>query len=239
MFKKLFLFLFLFNSLSFAFEFSPLGFDKRIDTGEGYGEFIYGNSGDEVVRYKINISSNGKDNDISKYVSVYPKILTIKPKSSGKVKVYVEAPPTLKKGIYGFMIGSESVAIPFLQKEKQGNVAPAVSFKTPIGLEMQAYVGEVGQSFEISNEKIITKKNKDNKNIKIYTSNLKNSTGRGYEIGVGFVDSQNSLIGVESMGRINDDGNMRIENEIPKFAKALVFYDYNNQKFVGQQIKIN
>lgn len=228
--------LFIIGMMAFGFEFGPLGFDKRIDTGEGYGEFTYTNSGDEVVRYKINIFSTGKENDISKYVSVYPKILTIKPQSSGKIKVFVEAPPVLKKGIYSFMIGSENVSIPFLQKNQKGKIAPAVSLKTSVGLEMQAYVGEVGDTFEISNEKIVKRKSDKGKTDNYYVAKLKNTTGRGYEIGVGFVDSANSLIDVEARGRINNNGELNIDIKIPSLAKELVFYDYNNQVFVGQKI---
>ena len=76
---KILLFILL-SFYSFAFEFSPMGFDKRLDTGEGYGEFQYTNSTLDVQRYKISILDNGKENNISQYVSVYPKILTVKPK---------------------------------------------------------------------------------------------------------------------------------------------------------------
>ena len=236
MLRKIALLLFIVKIAAFGFEFGPLGFDKRIDTGEGYGEFTYTNSSDEVIRYKINIFSTGKENDISNYVSVYPKILTIKPQSVGKVKVFIEAPPILKNGIYSFMMGSENVSVPFLQKNQKGRIAPAVSLKTSIGLEMQAYVGEIKENFEIFNEKIIAKKNEDGKLKSYYTAKLKNRTGRGYEIGIGFVDSVNSLINVESKGRINNNGEMDIDIQIPELAKELVFYDYNNQVFVGQKI---
>ena len=236
MLRKIALLLFIVKIAAFGFEFGPLGFDKRIDTGEGYGEFTYTNSSDEVIRYKINIFSTGKENDISNYVSVYPKILTIKPQSVGKVKVFIEAPPILKNGIYSFMMGSENVSVPFLQKNQKGRIAPAVSLKTSIGLEMQAYVGEIKENFEIFNEKIIAKKNEDGNLKCYYTAKLKNKTGRGYEIGIGFVDSANSLINVESKGRINNNGEMDIDIQIPELAKELVFYDYNNQVFVGQKI---
>ena len=229
------IFMILFYSMTcFSFEFSPLGFDKRIDTGEGYGEFIYTNSSNEIIRYKINVYSTGKKNDISKFVTVYPKILTIKPLSSAKLKIFVESPPILNKGIYNFMIGSENISIPFLQENRNNNISPAVSFKTSVGLEMQAYVGGIKDDFKIKNEKIIKKEKKE-----YYIATIKNETGRGYEIGVGFSDSLDSLINVESKGRLNNFKEMSFEIEIPKFAKQLVFYDYNNQIFVGQKIDLN
>ncbi len=222
----------------FAFEFGPMGFDKRIDTGEGYGEFAYTNSSNEVIRYKVKIFSTGRENDISKYVSVYPKILTIKPQSIGRIKVYVEAPPTLKKGLYRFMVGSESVSVPYLQKSEKGKIAPSVSLKTSVALEMEAYVGEVKEEFNITNEKIKEIIDKEGKKKKMYTSKLLNDTERGYEIGVGFFDGNNSLISVNPMGRIKNGGELLIEEEIPPLAKKVVFYDYNNQVFVGQKIDL-
>ena len=50
------------------------------------------------------------------------------------------------------------------------------------------------------------------------------------------MDSANSLINVESKGRINNNGEMDIDIQIPELAKELIFYDYNNQVFVGQKI---
>lgn len=234
---KILLFILL-SFYSFAFEFSPMGFDKRLDTGEGYGEFQYTNSTLDVQRYKISILDNGKENNISQYVSVYPKILTVKPKSVGVIKIYVQTPPTLKKGLYGFILRSEGVPVPFLQKRDSGKLTPAVSMKTAVNLEMQAYVGEVGNEFEISNEKIVTKETKDGKNKKYYTAKLKNKNGRGYELGVCFLDSVGSIISVIPKGRLGNNGELTLEEEIPKLAEYISFYDYNNQVFVCQKIRI-
>ena len=65
MFKKLFLFLFLFNSLSFAFEFSPLGFDKRIDTGEGYG-LLKSKADDEIFINGMSVGIVDKNENLNK-----------------------------------------------------------------------------------------------------------------------------------------------------------------------------
>lgn len=118
---KILLFILL-SFYSFAFEFSPMGFDKRLDTGEGYGEFQYTNSTLDVQRYKISILDNGKENNISQYVSVYPKILTVKPKSVGVIKIYVQTPPTLKKGCMVLSLEVREYLFHFYKKERVENL---------------------------------------------------------------------------------------------------------------------
>lgn len=219
---------------SFSFELSPYGFDKRIDTGEGYGEFIFYNSTNSIDRYKIEVFSSGKKNDISQYVTVYPKVITVKPLGKTKVKVYVKAPPTLPKGEYGFMFGAKSIPIPYLNKAKSGRIAPAISIKTAVNLEMEAYVGEVGNKFNMSNEQIVVSNNK-----KYYTAILTNKNGRGYQLGVAFADSANSMITVNAVGRVNNGMTIKVKEEIPKNAKYVVFYDYNNNEVVCQKIELS
>ena len=237
--KKLFLIIiFICVSLfSFSFEFSPLGFDKRVDTGEGYGEFHYRNSTLEIQRYKISIVDTGKADDIGKYVSIYPKVITVKPQSSSTVKVYVQAPPTLKKGLYSFMLRSQSVPVPFLQKNQNGRIAPAVSMRTAVTLEMEAYAGEMGKEFQIIDKKIVVK-DENGKKLRYLQGKLKNITGRGYHIGVGFGDSAGSLIEINSKGRFPKDAVIDLNEKIPPLAKYLIFYDYNNYEFLEQKIEI-
>lgn len=237
--RKLFLIaIFVYVSLfSFSFEFSPLGFDKRIDTGEGYGEFHYHNSTLEIQRYKISIIDTGKIGDIGKYVNIYPKVITVKPQSSSTVKVYVQAPPTLKKGLYSFMLKSQSVPVPFLQKDQNGRIAPAVSMKTAVILEMEAYAGEMGKEFGLVDKKVVVK-DENGKKVRYFQGKLKNITGRGYHIGIGFGDSAGSLIEINSKGRFPKDAVIDLNEKIPALAKYLIFYDYNNYEFLEQKIEI-
>lgn len=233
--KKIFCVLCMLLSIgSFSFELSPYGFDKRIDSGEGYQEFTFYNSTNSVNRYKIEIFSNGKKNNISQYVSVYPKVITVKPLGKTKVKVYVKAPKTLPNGEYGFMFGARSIPIPYLNKSESGRVAPAISIKTAVNLEMLGYVGEVGNRFNMSNEHITSNNGK-----RYYTAVLTNKNGRGYELGIGFADSANSMIKVHAVGRIKNGGTLKIKEEIPANSKYVVFYDYNNREVVCQKIEIS
>lgn len=227
--KNTLLFILLYFTMIFtlgAFEFSPIGFDKRIDNGEGYGEFFLDNSTGETQRYKVKILGNGKKNDISKYVKIYPTIVTVKPKDRGVIKVYVEAPKNLKNGVYGFMIGCESIAIPTLKKDGK-DVDGAVSMRTNVAVEMEAYVGSMEDKIEVKRSKIIEKNGE-----RYFQGEFFNGGERGYEIGVGFVDGDNSLIEVYSQGRMGASGRMKVEVKIPPRSKKLIFYDYNNQVFL-------
>lgn len=223
-----------YSIVSYCFELSPYGFDKRIDTGEGYQEFNFYNSTTSINRYKIEVFSNGKKNDISKYVTVYPKVVTVKPLGKTTVKVYVQAPKSLPNGEYGFMFGARSVPIPYLNKAEKGRVAPEISMKTAVNLEMMAYVGEVGNIFNMSNQKIVKNNGK-----RYYTATLTNKNGRGYELGVGFADSADSIIKVHAIGRVNNSGSTKINEEIPANSKYVIFYDYNNRKVVCQKIELS
>lgn len=217
---------------SYGFEFSPIGFDKRIDNGEGYAEFYLDNSTDDIQRYRIKVISTGKTNDISKYVNIYPTIVNVKPKDRGILKVYAEAPSDLKDGVYRFMLSIESIAVPELEKNKK-DVNGAVSMRVNVNLEMEAYVGEIKDSIKVIERKVV-KKNNDS----YFIGEFLNDSIRGYEIGVGFVDSNNSLIEVHSQGRISKNGKMKVELKIPSRSKKIVFYDYNNQVFLQSSLTI-
>lgn len=217
---------------SYGFEFSPIGFDKRIDNGEGYAEFYLDNSTHEMQRYKIKTTCTGRTNDISEYVNIYPTIVSVKPKERGILKVYVEAPNNLKDGVYRFMLSIESIAVPSLKKDKK-DINGAVSMRVNVNLEMEAYVGEIKDNIKVIERKVV-KKNNDS----YFIGEFLNDSIRGYEIGVGFVDSNNSLIEVHSQGRISKNGKMKVELKIPSRSKKIVFYDYNNQVFLQSSLTI-
>lgn len=225
-------FMHFFINSAYAFEFSPIGFDKRIDNGEGYAEFYLDNSTKEVQRYKIEVISTGKKNDISKYISIYPNIISVQPKDRGILKVYAEAPKDLKEGIYRFMLSIESIAVPSLKKDRK-DINGAISMRVNINLEMEAYVGEIKDNIKVIDKKIV-KKDKNS----YFIGEFINESIRGYEIGVGFVDSNNSLIEVHSQGRISKNGKMKVELKIPSRSKKIVFYDYNNQVFLQSSLTL-
>ncbi|MGL6113910.1 MAG: hypothetical protein ACRC1R_02625 [Cetobacterium sp.] len=226
---------FIVYSIGFSLDFGPLGFDKRIDNGEGYGQFSLRNHSNEPIRYKIKIKNSGKENNVSQYVSVYPRILTIPPQGEKFFKIYVEPPKNIKHGLYNFMLSMQEVGIPYLGETKENKSKPEIAMSAGVCLEMECYAGEVKKNFNIENGVFYINQN----NQKCYKAVVKNETGRGYEIGVGFYDSNNNLMNVKAYGRLENNNSMKIDLEIPNGAKSIVFYDYNNLIVVGQQIKIN
>ena len=213
-----------------AFELSPIGFDKRIDNGDGYAEFYLDNSTEEIQIYKIKVLSSGKKNDISKYVKIYPAIISVKPQERGVVKVYAQSPSNAKEGAYRFMLGFESISVPTLEKYKK-NIESSVSMRVNVNVEMEAYIGELQDKIDVLEKKIYHKDGK-----KYFSGEFINNSQRGYEIGIGFVDADNSLIEVHSQGRMAKKGKLNINLEIPPRAYKLIFYDYNNQLFLKSSL---
>ncbi|MGX6592627.1 hypothetical protein [Cetobacterium ceti] len=231
------LFIFL-SFISYGFDFGPMGFDKRIDDGSGYGEFSLRNHENHPIRYKISILDSGKKNNISKYASVYPKILTIPAQGEKFFKVYVDPKENIKPGEYSFIIGMKSVGIPFLGKGEIKNSKPEVTMQAGVNVEMSCYAGNIKNYFDIKNPQFYKKIEKNGMKKKYFKGKILNNTGRGYEIGVGFYDANNTLMEVKAKGRLSNKSSMDVNILIPNQAKKIVFYDYNNQIVVGQQITI-
>ena len=81
--------IFIMSLPAYALKLRPIGFDKSLDTG-GFQEYTLTNTSKEIVRYKIEVKNTGKPTDISNYVTVYPKVLTVEPLTEATFKVYVE-----------------------------------------------------------------------------------------------------------------------------------------------------
>jgi P pilus assembly chaperone PapD len=152
--KNLFLFLF-FSINIFAFKLSPDYFDKRIDGKGSSEEITFWNDSNESVRYKIYVEKvDDGSPDMSKWVEVYPKILTIKPKSTGKVRVFAKAPSTAKEPEYQFYLGARTIAIP---KNEGGGTQLAM----PINLKMRmyGYNGDIKPLINLKNQQFFKEGN--------------------------------------------------------------------------------
>ena len=82
----LFILLVILSTASYAMKLRPIGFDKRIDEGNGFQEFTVTNTSSEIMRFKAFVKSTGKDTDISKLISIYPKVFTVEPLSEKHLK---------------------------------------------------------------------------------------------------------------------------------------------------------
>lgn len=224
----------IFSINSFSFGFKPLNFDKRIDSNNSYQEFFIRNDSNKLLKYQIIPYSTEKENDISKYVKVYPRVLNVNPMSTGSFKVFVEDRKKITDGEKSFMLEVKSLKVPNLNQLKQHETNSSVDFKVSLNLEMYAYKGDVGEEFTLEEQSFY--KAEDGK--KHWKALIKNDTGRGYEIGVAFLDRANSIFGLENLGRLFNHSTAKVDIEIPKEAKYLVFWDNNNQNMVGQRLEI-
>ena len=233
--SALFTFMFVVNVVpSYALKFYPLGYDKRIDKGDGYGEFTIVNTSKEPMRWKINVSNTGEDTDISRLVTIYPKVLTIEPLSEKSFKVYVKEDSSLKEGEYSFNLNVNPLKSPNVQKLKSGKTNQTFEMKQALELEMFAYVGDLNKPFELSKQEFYEVNGK-----KKFRSHVKNNNKRGYELAVGFTDKNNVLLpDLYPISRLFDGVEIKIDVEIPNHAKNIIFYDYNNIKVLDQVIKI-
>lgn len=223
--------LFIMSLPSYALKLRPIGFDKSLDTG-GFEEYTLTNTSKDMVRYKIEIKDTGKSTDISKYVTVYPKVLTVEPLTEAKFKVYVEE-TEMPKGEYSFILGIKPIKMPKLNETKIGKVNSTISMRTALEVEVFAYAGDMEEKFEILSSNFYKKDGE-----KYFEGKIKNNTGRGYELATAFVDRKGTILDLEPEGRLFNESTANIQVKIPKNTKYIMFYDYNNEKLLEQKIKI-
>jgi hypothetical protein len=217
---------------SYSILLRPIGYDKIIDKDEGvaYGEFYLKNTSKEMARYKIEIESTGKDNDVSKHMTVYPNLIAVEPLSEKPFKVYIEDDyGDIKEGENSFILSIRTVNAPDIEDLK-GKTKQTMSFQLGMKVEMFAYKGSYDKPLTVENSKFREVEGK-----KYWNSTVKNETGRGYELGIGFVDKANTLIDVKTKGRLFNGSKTEIEQEIPDGTDCIIFYDFNNYKVIGKQ----
>lgn len=220
---KIFLLTICLFTSSFAFQIGPTIFDKRIDGEGAYQEFEITNDTFDKQRYKIDIS--GVENkEFKNWVEIYPKVLTIEPKSSKKFKVLIKAPNNTPNGEYKFVVSPNAIKVPILNKNEENNknqITLQGEMTLSIALELRAYVGDLG---DIKNDIQIKNVKKDSKTL---TFEIKNNLDRSFLGYYELVDSyQNSLLTGE-IKRIekNNTKKLEIQELKVKKAKEIVIYD--------------
>ena len=220
---KLFLLTMCLFTSSFAFQIGPTVFDKRIDGEGAYQEFEITNDTFDKQRYKIDIS--GVENkEFKNWVEIYPKVLTIEPKSSKKFKVLIKAPNNTPNGEYKFVVSPTAIKVPILNKNKENNknqITLQGEMTLAIALEMRAYVGDLG---DIKNDIQIKNIKKDGDTLRFEVKNNLDRSFLGYyEI----IDSYKNSLLTGEIGRIekNEVKNVKTEKFEIKKAKEIVIYD--------------
>ena len=162
--KKLFLKVLLFTAMSisaFAYlNISPTTLDKNIKAG-AYQEFTLHNATSIPFRYKITPTViTGKNNvlDMSKWVEVYPKIVTVGPEESKKFKVFVKAKPNSPDGDYGAFLNIRQMSAPKLKGDTEENLGAGMIVMVNLNMGIYGYIGDETPKVEVV-EPVVYKKN--------------------------------------------------------------------------------
>lgn len=154
---------------SYAMSIGPIYFNQRIDGNGGYQEYEIDNPSFSTKRYKIKVipEINNKElmKKMEKWIEVYPKVLTIPPKSTGKVKVLIKASPDTKPGEYNFILAPTPITIPILENKSGNSKLATIGVEAPLHFSMtlSGYVGNLGDIYkDVKIEKI-----KDDNGLKI------------------------------------------------------------------------
>ena len=142
-----FLLLFLLFSINiFSFKLAPDYFDKRVDGKGSSQEITFWNDSTETVRYRVYIDKSEEQNiDISKWVEVYPQIITIKPKSSSKVRIFAKVPTEASPGEGEFYFGVKTLSLPRTESGKGSQVSMPINLR----IKMYGYNGQIKQNVSL------------------------------------------------------------------------------------------
>lgn len=186
--------------VGFGFHIMPDSFEKRIDNGNGYQEFHFPNNSDRTIRYKFTaIPGSPGRGDMSQWVEFYPRVLTVRPKETGMLKVYAKSPAGTPDGEYGFHLETVPVDIPQIGKDGQ-EIRASVGMKIATAIEMIGYVGNLEPKLELLSHRIF----EENGETKLEIT-LKNHTPkRGVEYGIE-VKGKNRVNMRMEVGRIRID----------------------------------
>lgn len=227
--KIIFIIFILVNSLSYSFELQGIDFNQRIDGNEGgYREFTLVNRYKEKQRYRINILKGEKEQDGSKYINVYPKIVTIDPQDKATFKIFAKAPSTIEKGLYTFQLQFIPIGIPKLAKSKDKMVSGISSVDLAPVIEMSGYVGEINFQEKLRIENIDLKKNPTKGSIKL-SATLYNDSYTPIEIGVIAYGKSDYYLSSQYITVLKENSNYNFSTEISeinntKDIKKLVLY---------------
>lgn len=200
------LFFLMFNFL-LALQIGPPMYEQRIDANGGYREFTIKNSGAETLRYKLTILPSLSDyKDMSKWTEVSPKILTIKPGRSGKIKIYSDAPKGVEEGEYGFILSVKMIGLPRLPEETH-LIESSAKINFDVHLELFGYVGNLESKVKLANLK--TEK-KDNQVV--ISGKLENLTPkRGIYCGIDVIGKNGTIYNSDIRVPVNGKKEFNIE----------------------------
>ena len=155
---------------------SPTTLDKNIKVG-AYQEFTFYNDTTIPFRYKITpvaMKDNKIVKDMSKWVEVYPKIVTVNPTESKKFKVYIKADKNAEAGDYGTFLNIRQMSAPKLKgEEEEQNIGAGMVIMVNLNMGIYGYVGDKEPKIETTEPNVYKKDGKSFLKMK-----LNNKTNR-------------------------------------------------------------
>lgn len=162
--------------LSFSYiNISPTTLDKNIQLG-AYEEFTFTNNTTIPMRYRITpmAMKNANVKDMSEWIEVYPKVVTVYPDDSQTFKLYVEAPKNSETGDYGAFLNIKQVSAPKLEGEtKDHNITAGMMVMVNVDMGIYGYIGDKNPELETTEPKVV--KNKKEQKLQL---EVKNKTNR-------------------------------------------------------------
>lgn len=217
-----------FNTL--AFRIDDINFDQRIDDSSSYKEYKVFNDGMNKVRYKVVVSSQNEDIDLSKILTVYPKIVTVDPKSYASFKLFGNSKAKLEKREYSFNLNLMPIVVPTLQKNEgkktiRGNAGVSIS---PT-ITMTGYGGEIDLSKDINIGSIEFKKEKNGIKVEL---EVENDSHSAIELAVKFYNKSKTKLDTGLIGRVGGLKKKKVEIFLENFdkeedIKTLILYNTN------------
>ena len=239
--KKLFLKFLLFTAVSLStsayINLSPTTLDKNIKAG-AYQEFTLYNDTTIPFRYKITpmaMSENKKVMDMSKWIEVYPKIVTVRPSESKKFKVYVKAKPDSPEGDYGAFLNIRQMSAPKLKGEETENLGAGMVIMVNVNMGIYGYVGDEVPKIEVIEPSVYKKDGKSFLKMKV-----KNKTNRLVKINVEIEGKKNYFY---TMGetRAFKGETLVFDHEIKslgdKKANKIIITDVETEKII-EEVKL-
>ena len=230
-FKNSILKIFLVLTLSveaLAFHISMTSFERRVDTG-GYMEYTLKNSSNKTIRYKFEIQESDIGEDMSKWVEVYPKVMSIPPMQERVLKVYAQSPVGAKKGEYSFKIMITPLSVPTIADSDGAiRVNSTMDF-----IPIIYFYGHVGDPKLSENLSIVQGKFTNNSQTGRlhYNVTFENKSYTGADLGIKFISNTGSVMFGKWLGRVKKNSKTDFSIELPKEikkgseVKKIVLYD--------------
>lgn len=222
---KLMLMFLLMSFSALAFKMEGITFNKSLT--DGYKEFIIHNEGTKKIRYRVFVRPSGKE-DVTDCVEVFPKIITIEPKSSQVLKMFGKAKRKLEDKEYSFYLDFQQIVIPTLGKSDGKTISGSSTMSLAPSVEMKGHGGVIDYSkaLDLQNMNFY----KDEKGNLMLDANLVNNSHGAVEIGLNFYNKDRSVLVSKGMGVLGANSNKKLTIDVSTFTsekdiKHVVFYD--------------